>query len=319
MDDFKEIIKSQNIQKIKKLEKVDWHCHCGRSGLLNVVCPQEKLPTKPFRGLKEAEQWFNLHISSFYPETQTGKLALISATFKQFNNDNIKIACINYGYKNIKLFGGLDNFILTMNELQSALAKDTIVLPELGIQRQFSFDEGEIKSYIDSGYFYSIDLNGDELSNPIKKFKRIYKFAENKGLILKAHVGEIGNSDSIITAINELHLTEIYHGISIIESKRNLQIALDNNIFFHVCPTSNYMLSICKSIKNHPIKAMVNAGLNVTICSDDQLLFNSSISNEYFKLYILKTLTLEQLQKIYNDSKNHIKIYTKKFNVGSML
>ena len=312
MSTFSETIKSCDIKKIRKLHKVDWHCHCGRSGALSDVCPHVTVNNKPFLTLSESETWFRTHILPKYPDTEAGKLDLISATFKQFNNDNIEIACVNFGYKNIKMFGGLDNFIFKMDQIKQNYSPNTIILPELGIQRQCEFNEDELKSYIDSGFFYSIDINGNEMINPIQKFIPIYRYAENKGLVLKAHVGEVGTSDSIIEAITELHLSEIYHGISIVKSEKNLQFAVDNNIFFHVCPTSNYMLSVCENLKNHPIRRMIETGLNVSICSDDQLLFDSSISNEYLKLYQLNVLSLTQLEQIYRNSKKHFDIYREK-------
>lgn len=69
-------------------------------------------------------------------------------------------------------------------------------------------------------------------------------------------------------------------------------------IVFNVCPTSNLVLNYAKKLSEHPIIYMVKYGINVTIGTDDVLLFESDINDEYLKLYESKVLTVEQLDKI---------------------
>ena len=65
--------------------------------------------------------------------------------------------------------------------------------------------------------FYSIDLYGDELAQPIENFIPIYDKAAENGLVLKAHVGEWGTARDIVTAVEKLHLSEVQHGIAAVQ------------------------------------------------------------------------------------------------------
>ena len=77
-----------------------------------------------------------------------------------------------------------------------------------------------------------------------------------------------------------------------------MELAKERNIVFNVCPTSNLILNYAKSIETHPIKQMVDFGLKVTIATDDILLFDSDINDEYLKLYNSKVLSAEKLDEI---------------------
>lgn len=146
--------------------------------------------------------------------------------------------------------------------------------------------------------FNSIDLYGDELSQPIENFKGIYKRAKNYGIRLKAHVGEWGSAEDIIKAVETLELDEIQHGIAASHSAKTINYLLDNKIRLNIVPTSNVMLGRVSEIKEHPIKEFYKSGLDVTINSDDILIFDSDVSKEYLKLYKNKVLTAEELDEI---------------------
>lgn len=91
---------------------------------------------------------------------------------------------------------------------------------------------------------------------------------------------------------------QIQHGITIVEDEEVMRLAKEKEIIFNVCPTSNVILGYAKSIKEHPIKRMVEFGLKVTIGTDDLLFFNSDINNEYNLLFVNKVLTMDQLERI---------------------
>jgi adenosine deaminase len=72
----------------------------------------------------------------------------------------------------------------------------------------------------------------------------------------------------------------------------------DNNIQLNICPTSNVMLGRVESIKKHPIRKLFDAGIKVTINSDDVLIFDSSVSGEYMKLFKAGIFNAEELDII---------------------
>ena len=77
-----------------------------------------------------------------------------------------------------------------------------------------------------------------------------------------------------------------------------MNLAKEREMVFNVCPTSNIVLGYAKSIKEHPIKKMVEFGLKTTIATDDLLFFDSDINEEYMKLYKNGTLSIKELNDI---------------------
>ncbi|WP_408070773.1 hypothetical protein [Butyrivibrio sp. JL13D10] len=80
--------------------------------------------------------------------------------------------------------------------------------------------------------------------------------------------------------------------------ENNMRFLADNNIQLNVCPSSNVILGFAKDYEQHPIKMLVENGVEVTLNTDDLLIFNSSIENEYLLLYKAGTLSVDQLEEI---------------------
>jgi len=99
-------------------------------------------------------------------------------------------------------------------------------------------------------------------------------------------------------AVEVLGLSEVHHGINASTSMETMRFLADNHIQVNVCPSSNVMLGYAKDYTMHPIKTLVENGVKVTINTDDLLIFDSPIENEYLKLYQAGTLSAEQLDEI---------------------
>ena len=112
------------------------------------------------------------------------------------------------------------------------------------------------------------------------------------------HVGESGSAEDVMRAVELLGLDEVHHGIGAAASKEVMRFLADNKIQLNVCPSSNVMLGYAESYEKHPIKALYENGVKVTINTDDLLLFDSSIENEYLLLYKAGALNPEQLNDI---------------------
>ena len=87
--------------------------------------------------------------------------------------------------------------------------------------------------------FYSIDLSGDELAQPIENFMPIYRKAKGHGLKLKAHIGEWGTAEDIVHGVRVLELDEVQHGIAAADSPEVIEYLVNNKIRLNICPTSN--------------------------------------------------------------------------------
>lgn len=256
--------------------------------------------------MEDCEDWYKNNIHPNYKNTAADKYQLLKCSFEQLSNDHITLACMNFGIKNIELFGGIQPFIKTIQGLNKTFAPDCTILPELGIQRQIDLDKvHNIDEIINSGFFYSIDLNGNEKARSVYEFRQLYLNAKKANLVLKAHVGEFGTPDDIIEAIEVLNLSEINHGVCCVNSNNTLDYIKKRNVILHISPTSNVRLGVFNSLYEHPIGKIFRCGIPVTICSDDQLIFDSEISKEFIRLYKSKILEKDELQIIWNYGLNY--------------
>lgn len=155
-----------------------------------------------------------------------------------------------------------------------------------------------LTALINSQFFYGIDLAATENSQPNATFVEFFRLADRLGMVTKVHVGEQLGADYVKECILDFNPKHIQHGVSIVADPAVMQLAKERDIVFNVCPTSNVMLGYAKSIKEHPIKQMVEFGLKVTINTDDLLFFNSDINHEYNTLYQNGVLSFEQLEQI---------------------
>lgn len=147
-------------------------------------------------------------------------------------------------------------------------------------------------------WFKSVDINSGESQQPIKNFKKIYRKAKGYGLRQKAHVGEFGTADDVMEAVEELELDEVHHGIAAAKSDVVMNFLSKNKIQLNVCPTSNVMLGLVESCLAHPIRILYDKGIPVTINTDDMLVFNQSVSQEYLNLFISGLMSADELDII---------------------
>jgi adenosine deaminase len=125
-----------------------------------------------------------------------------------------------------------------------------------------------------------VDLAGDEENYPPGLFSRPLALAREAGLGITAHAGEFAGPSSIWTAIYQLGATRIGHGIRAVEDPALLDHLRDRGITLELCPTSNLRLGLVPSAAAHPMRALVDHGVAVTINSDDPMLLDTDISRE---------------------------------------
>ena len=145
------------------------------------------------------------------------------------------------------------------------------------------------------------------MAQPIENFIPIYRRAKKEGLRLKAHVGEWGTADDVRRAVECLELDEVQHGIVAVADPSVVRFLADNHIRLNITPSSNYLLGRVGELKNHPISGLYRNGVDVTINSDDVLIFDSDVSKEYMRLYRSGCLSPEELDDIRRNGLKDVK------------
>ncbi len=128
--------------------------------------------------------------------------------------------------------------------------------------------------------FVGVDLANDELF-PATGFAPLFEKCREKGLGITIHAGESGSAANVSEAIHLLGATRIGHGVKILDDPQVVREAKDRNILLEVCPISNYMTSVVHNYEEHPLRLLSDAGLLVSLNSDDPGIFDTDLNDEY--------------------------------------
>ncbi|WP_225846501.1 adenosine deaminase [Streptomyces sp. HPF1205] len=127
----------------------------------------------------------------------------------------------------------------------------------------------------------SFGLGGPEIGVPRPQFKPYFDRARAAGLHSVPHAGETTGPQTVWDAINELGAERIGHGTSSAQDPRLLAHLAEHRIPLEVCPTSNIATRAVAALEEHPITAFVEAGVLVTVNSDDPPMFGTDLNTEY--------------------------------------
>ena len=126
-----------------------------------------------------------------------------------------------------------------------------------------------------------VGIGGDEAGGPAKLFPDIFREARDLGLHSVAHAGEACGPESIRDAIELLGAERIGHGLTAIQDASVMAMLRERRIPLEVCPTSNVSTGLIAQFKDHPLPKFLEAGLVVTLNSDDPAMFGTSLQEEF--------------------------------------
>jgi aminodeoxyfutalosine deaminase len=138
-------------------------------------------------------------------------------------------------------------------------------------------------------------IGGDETRGPANLFTQVYREARDAGLHVTAHAGEFGGPESIRAAVELLGAERIGHGLTAARDPALMAMLCERKIPLEVCPTSNVCTGLVPRLENHPLPRFLQAGLTITLNSDDPGLFGTSLENEFLRAAGAFGLTHEQL------------------------
>ena len=124
-------------------------------------------------------------------------------------------------------------------------------------------------------------IGGSEAGFPRSMFKDQFDRARAAGLRSVPHAGETTGPETIWDAVTNLGAERIEHGITAVQDSRLLDHLAEQQIALDVCPTSNVALKVVDDLEQHPLGALVAAGVPVTINTDDPPMFGTDLNQEY--------------------------------------
>lgn len=146
-----------------------------------------------------------------------------------------------------------------------------------------------------------IGIGGDERRAGAAIFKDLYRNARHHGLRLTAHAGETVGPESIWAALN-IGSERIGHGLNAFVDDELMNLLAERQIPIEICLTSNVRTGCLRSFSEHPVKRYFEAGLMITLSSDDPAMFGTTCAQEYQRVQQVFEFTDEQLRELARNS-----------------
>jgi adenosine deaminase len=126
-----------------------------------------------------------------------------------------------------------------------------------------------------------IDLVGDEEYFDADFYAPIFHQWRDAGKMVRAHVAESQGAENALDAITKMHVTNIAHGLKLIDHPHMVQIAKAHKVCFDLGISSNYLTGVWQDDDSHPVEKMLEFGLDVTIGTDDPIQCNTDLITEF--------------------------------------
>jgi len=302
--DFQTALEAGDIPAIRQVPKADLHNHFVGGGDRDYIFEKTGRRIAPLErklaSMADMHAWFDGATEGLFAN-RDGRLIAFEAALIQARRDGVT-----------RLEIGDDVWAITLNDFSAEALVGALtaahqrIAPEIEWIAQLGFSrhcpvfaiERWLQPFLDLGFGQSVDLSGDEFAQPIEAFTPVYKRVKEAGLRLKAHVGEWGTADDVWRAVELLELDEVQHGIAAASSPQVMRFLADNRIRLNVCPTSNVMLGRVDDLASHPIRVLYDAGVRVTVNTDDVLIFGQSLSEEFLNLHRAGVFDAAELDEI---------------------
>ena len=181
-----------------------------------------------------------------------------------------------------------DTLVAGFERAQQKTGVDVRIIVD--VSRSFGLKNAQKNLELTQGYLkrtgtdriIGIGLGGQEVGNPCADYEPVFTNARKAGLHVVAHAGEEVGPESVWEAIDLLKAERIGHGISSIQDEALMERLKADGTALEICPTSNIITKTYVSkLADHPIRAFFDRGLNVTVNTDDPILFSIELNKEY--------------------------------------
>ena len=144
----------------------------------------------------------------------------------------------------------------------------------------------------------AVGLDSSEKDHPPEKFRRVFARARESGLLTVAHAGEEGPAGYVWTAINDLKVSRVDHGVRSTDDPELMTHLVETRLPLTVCPLSNTKLGVFDDISQHNILEMLDSGVCVTVNSDDPAYFGGYMTENFEALARGLGLTGQQARQL---------------------
>ncbi len=311
-----------NKEFIRKLPKTDLHVHLDGSLRIETIFELAKqqnidLPAKDAKSLKkivccgstckdldEYLEAFNITLSVLQTEDALERVAFElseDAAKENIRYIEVRYSPILHAQKGLTLSAISDAVIrgLRKAERKYDIQAYVIICGIRNMDPETSLRLAELAVAYKNKGVIGFDLAGAEYNNPAKEHKEAFYLALNNNVNITVHAGEAYGPKSIHEALHYCSTHRIGHGTRLIEDGDLLNYVNDHRIPLEICLKSNLDTKSVKSVKNHPLRFYLDYGLRVTLNTDNRLVSDTTLTEEYM-------LAIKHLDLDYTDIKNII-------------
>jgi adenosine deaminase len=144
----------------------------------------------------------------------------------------------------------------------------------------------------------AVGLDSSEKGHPPEKFSRVFARARESGLMTVAHAGEEGPAEYVWTAINDLKVARVDHGVRSVDDAGLIAHLVETRIPLTVCPLSNTKLRVFDDMSQHNILDMLQKGVCVTVNSDDPAYFGGYMAENFMALQQGLNMSRDQARQL---------------------
>jgi adenosine deaminase len=141
----------------------------------------------------------------------------------------------------------------------------------------------------------AVGLDSSEMGHPPSKFVDVFDRAREEGFLTVAHAGEEGPPAYIWEALDVLKVERIDHGVRCLEDPTLVKRLANDQTPLTVCPLSNHKLGVFKALEQHNLKQLLDAGLCVTVNSDDPAYFGGYIGENFLRSQVALGLSVDDI------------------------
>jgi adenosine deaminase len=301
---FQTALEMSDLPGLRACPKADRHVHGIGGGSRDYLRTRTGRDIGPvdrvLSSMADMHAWASANFGDLF-DGAAGRAVAFEATFAQARLDGVTLVEFGEDAWAITLHDGDAEALWSgLQDAHRRGGPDVKWTPQLEISRHCPITAIErwAAPLLELGVFQALDLSGDEFAQPIEVFQPIYRRAKAAGLRLKAHVGEWGTADDVLRAVEGLELDEVQHGIAAARSPAAMASLAVAGVRLNLCPTSNLKLGRVANLADHPIRSLYDAGVKVTVNTDDPLIFGTSLSEEFLALFKAGVMTAAELDAI---------------------
>jgi hypothetical protein len=236
-------LEAGDLEGVQRAPKAESHTHGPSGGDRTWLAEHtgRDVAAGPAARLDEMHAWIAAHVGDLF-EGREGRRQGWEAAFARARRDGVTrvefgddVWMITQGVGDApELFAGIE-------AARAAVSPQIEWVPQLGFSRHCkpSWLWSWLTPFLEAGGWRALELSGDELAQPIEAFQPLYRACRDRGVSLKAHVGEWGTADDVWRAIEGLELDEVQHGIAAADSAAVMRFLAEQGVTLNICPTSN--------------------------------------------------------------------------------